>query len=65
MRANPKKPAGGKTKTSASGDCCFPPRALLLYEMAKRRARRTAKSGQNDKKPVGGKIEENSAADDL
>lgn len=65
MRANAEKTASGKTKTSTSGDCCFSPRALLLYEMAKRRARQTAKSGQNDKKLVGGEIEENSAADDL
>lgn len=64
MRANAKKPSKRKTKTSNGDDCRFSPRALLLYEMAKRRARRTAKSSQNEK-PVGGEIEENSATDDL
>lgn len=64
MRANAKKLGEGKTKTSNSGDCRFSLRALLLYEMAKRRARRIVESGQNDKKS-GREIEENLAADDL
>ena len=39
-------------------DCLFSPRALLLYEMAKRRATRTiAESCQNDEKSTGRRTE--------
>ena len=65
MKTNSEKPAGGEPKKSNGGDCRFSPRALLLYEMAKRRATRTAEADPNDKKPAGREIEESPAADDL